>query len=320
MNQTRRSILVVGTLALIAVTSVGCIVDVDGLWGHVRHERKVDLSRPVAAETAVEVVNSDGAITVQGQETSTYVVAATITANAASAERAQQLAEQTQVELVSEGGTLKVVIQRPANLHNEGVQVDIHLTVPRKIDADLRTSDGHIEIEDLSGALKARTSDGAVIVRQVQGPIEVQTSDGHVECVQVAGPRLYARTSDGSIRLKDCRSQECDVHTSDGQISGEGIFSARLRCNTSDGSIDVRYDPQAQSVVFVDLTTHDGQIQLLCPPQVSASIDAHVGDGHISTELPITVEGKIGKALKGTIGKGEGRITLRAGDGSIRIR
>jgi hypothetical protein len=32
------------------------------------------------------------------------------------------------------------------------------------------------------------------------------------------------------------------------------------------------------------------------------------------------VVGKIDKTLKGTIGKGEGRITLRTNDGSITLR
>ena len=307
-------------LVLIALTALGCIINISGCWEHVRYERKVDLSRPVGDERAVEVVNSDGAIVIQGQETSTYVLAATITASAISAERAQQCAEQTQVDMVSEGGTLKVVIQRPTNLHNEWVQVDVRLTVPRKIDVNLRTSDGHIEIADLIGTLKAHTSDGSVTVRQAQGPIEVQTSDGRIECVEVDGPRLYARTSDGSIRLEGCRSQECEVRTSDGQITCDGISSSRLNGHTSDGSINVRYDSQAQPVVFVDLTTSDGQIELTCPPQVSATVEAHVGDGHISTDIPITVEGKIGHDLKGTLGQGEGRITLRTGDGSIGIR
>jgi len=31
----------------------------------------------------------------------------------------------------------------------------------------------------------------------------------------------------------------------------------------------------------IHLTTHDGQIQMLCLPQVSAIIDAHVVDGHL---------------------------------------
>jgi hypothetical protein len=206
----------------------------------------VDLSRQVAGETAVQVVNDDGAILVKGQEAATFTLAATITAHAAIAERAKQYAEQTRVDLASETGTLKVVIDRPKNLRNEWVNVDVRLSVPKKIDANLQTSDG--------------------------------------------------------------------------QITADGLLSPKLNGRASDGSIKVQYDSQAQPVVSVDLATHDGQIELTCPPQVSATIDALVGDGHISTNLPITMSGKIGKSLRGTLGKAEGKITLRTGDGSIRIR
>ncbi len=245
MNQTHRHCVVSGVLALIALSISGCVIIsssgcVDDGGDRAKYERTVDLSRPASAETQVEVVNDDGAVVVQGQETSTYTLAATITAHATTAERAQQYAEQTRVDLASESGTIKVVIDRPKNLHNEWVNVDVRLSVPKKIDANLRTSDGRIEIQDLIGTLKAHTSDGSITVRQAQGPIDVQTSDG--------------------------------------------------------------------------------QIELVCPPQVSATLDASVGDGHISTDLPVTIQGKIGKTLKGQIGKAEGRITLRAGDGSIGIR
>jgi hypothetical protein len=325
MNQTHRHSVVSGVLALIALSSSGCVIIsssgcVDDGGDRAKYERKVDLSRPASAETQVEIVNDDGAVVVQGQETSTYTLAATITAHATTAERAQQYAEQTQVDLASEAGTLKVVIDRPKNLHNEWVNVDVRLSVPKKIDVNLRTSDGHIETHDLKGTVKARASDGSIHVAQAQGPVDLETSDGAIECIQVQGPRLYAKTSDGSIQLEGCRSEECEVHTSDGQIKADGLFSAKLAGHTSDGSIHIRYDTQVQPIVFVDLTTHDGQIELVCPPQVSATLDASVGDGHISTDLPVTIQGKIGKSLKGQIGKAEGRITLRAGDGSIRIR
>ena len=39
-----------------------------------------------------------------------------------------------------------------------------------------------------------------------------------------------------------------------------------------------------------------------------------------TTELPITIQGKVGKSLNGVIGGGEGRIYLRTNDGSITIR
>jgi DUF4097 and DUF4098 domain-containing protein YvlB len=327
MNKTQLVSAVSGLSALIAlfisgcviISSSGCII-VDDDGDKAKFERTVDLSRPAASETLVEVVNDDGAVVIQGQEAATFTLAAKITAHATTAERAQQYAEQTRVDLASESGLLKVIIDRPKNLHNEWVNVDVRLSVPRKIDVNLRSSDGRVETQDLIGTLKARTSDGSIHVRQAQGLIELETSDGQIECIQVQGPRLYAKTSDGSIRLEGCSSEECEVHTSDGQIKADGILSAKLSGHTSDGSIHIRYDSQAQPVVFVDLTTNDGQIELTCPPQVSATVDASVGDGHISTDIPITIEGKIGKSLKGQIGKAEGRITLRTGDGSIRIR
>jgi hypothetical protein len=52
---------------------------------------------------------------------------------------------------------------------------------------------------------------------------------------------------------------------------------------------------------------------------LSATIEAGTSDGSIRTELPITIRGKVGKSLTGTVGDGEGSIYLRTSDGSITI-
>jgi hypothetical protein len=49
-------------------------------------------------------------------------------------------------------------------------------------------------------------------------------------------------------------------------------------------------------------------------------VDADTDVGSIRTDLPLTVKGKIGKSLHGTIGAGEGKLYLRTDVGSIRIR
>jgi hypothetical protein len=36
--------------------------------------------------------------------------------------------------------------------------------------------------------------------------------------------------------------------------------------------------------------------------------------------MPLTIKGKVGKNLQGTIGAGEGKLNLRTDVGSIRIR
>jgi len=42
--------------------------------------------------------------------------------------------------------------------------------------------------------------------------------------------------------------------------------------------------------------------------------------GSIKTNKPVTVVGKLSKSIKGTIGSGEGKISLRTNVGSIEIK
>ena len=94
----------------------------------------------------------------------------------------------------------------------------------------------------------------------------------------------------------------------------------RAECHTSDGSIHIDYAPDAPKAPNVTATTSSGGITFAAPPGLSAVIEASTGDGSIHTNLPITVEGKVGKSLTGTIGGGEGKVHLRTSDGSITIR
>ncbi len=307
-------------LALIGVALVGSCVNIGGDWDQAKSQRIVDLSAALEPDGVLEATTADGSITVTGQETSTCQGSATITAHAQSVERAQQLADQTQVELARTDRGLRVVPTLPVRTGHEWVEISLQLTVPRRTGLDLHSSDGHIRAEELTGTVKAQTSDGSITVRRITGSVELQTSDGSIQCTSIEGLRLYARTSDGGVEITDSHCQQGEIHTNDGRIVCGQVAIPRLSCHASDGSIRVQYTQQATAVVDVDLSTSDGSIELVCPPQVSAAVEAHVGDGSIHSELPITVVGRMDKTLKGTVGKGEGRITLRTHDGSISLR
>jgi DUF4097 and DUF4098 domain-containing protein YvlB len=306
--------------ALIAVALVCSCVNIGGEWDRAKSERVVELSAALEQDAILEATTADGSITVTGQETSTCQGSATIKAHAQSVERAQQLANQTQVELVRTEQGLRVVPTLPVRTGHEWVEISLQLSVPRRTGVDLRSSDGRVHVEELTGTVKAQTSDGSITARRITGPVELQTSDGSIQCTSIEGLKLYAKTSDGGVEIMDSHCQQGEVHTNDGRIVCDQVAIPRLSCHASDGSIRVQYTQQATAVVDVDLSTSDGSIELACPPQVSASVEAHVGDGSIHSELPITVVGRMGKTLKGTVGKGEGRITLRTNDGSIRLR
>lgn len=150
--------------------------------------------------------------------------------------------------------------------------------------------------------------------------LDLHTSDGQVRLVDAAMQSGSAQTSDGSIAIATARSESLDLHTSDGGIRCDDICVARLNCRTSDGSIHIECAADTPKAMQATVTTSDGSITFATPPGLSALIDASVSDGSIHTSLPITVEGKVGKSLVGTVGAGEGKITLRTHDGSITIR
>jgi DUF4097 and DUF4098 domain-containing protein YvlB len=194
-----------------------------------------------------------------------------------------------------------VVIDRPVVITNASFGVSLDADMPAKTNLALETSDGGVDITNITGKVDAKTSDGSVKAEDINGDVRLRTSDGDVTVNDIRGDNLELRTSDGSIR---CRN----------------VAAARMECHTSDGGIEIELAPEAPKAINLNATTSDGSITLIAPPGLSATIEASTSDGSIHTNLPITVQGKIGKSLHGTVGAGEGKITLRTNDGSITIR
>lgn len=266
-----------------------------------RAERQVELSAPMTPDATFSARTNDGTVTVDGQDTSECRVLATIRTHARTQERAEELAEQIQVRLEPSSSGVAVVIDRPAVIRNAGFGVTLDVVTPRRTNLELDTSDGSIHIRNIQGAMSATTSDGDIDAGNTEGDMVLRTSDGSIRLNRVRAGHLQARTSDGSIR-------------------GENIAAVNLNGHTSDGSITIALDTDGPAAPQIEMTTSDGNITLTTPPGLSATVDASVSDGSIHTELPLTIQGRVGKSLHGTIGYGEGYIRLRTSDGSITIR
>lgn len=266
-----------------------------------RSEKEVPLSAPLQPGSSFSANTSDGSITVKGLDTTECKVLAKIVTHARTQEAAEELAQRIDVRLEPAGDGLKVVIDRPPVITNASFRVSIDADVPGKTNLALETSDGGVTVMNITGKVDAKTSDGGIKAEAINGDVKLRTSDGGVTVNDARGDSLELRTSDGSIR---CRN----------------VTAARMECHTSDGAVEIEFAPDAPKAVNVNATTSDGSITLTTPPGLSATIEASTGDGSIHTDLPITVQGKIGRSVHGTAGAGEGRIYLKTTDGSITIR
>jgi hypothetical protein len=130
-------------------------------------------------------------------------------------------------------------------------------------------------------ALQLASNVGEIHISNITEPIEAETNVGTITCREITG--------------------DTDLTTNVGEVT-------------------VAYSKTAPSVCNANIKADIGEINFTAPPDLSAQVRVSVNIGSIETDLPLTVTGKIQKSLNGTIGKGEGKVTLKTNIGSIKIR
>ncbi len=185
--------------------------------------------------------------------------------------------------------------------HQSGDSVDIELRYPHhnivigfhnyRVDIDV-----HLPRE---GRVNLHTGDGAIELAHFKGEMQLESGDGHQEVNSV----------DGTLR----------AHTGDGHIRVDGRFDV-LDLNTGDGRIEARASTGSVPSSSWNVRTGDGSVTLQLPDNFAADVDLHTSDGHISVDMPVTVEGRLGeKNIHGKINGGGKLLTVHTGDGSIRL-
>ena len=284
---------------LFTVSIVGCVINLGSCSCNAKFDRVVELSEVLRADSKLYAQTSNGSINVTGTETEVCTITATINARSFTVEEAQLLAEQTEVRLEQTPEGLQTVIDRPKKKNRESISVQFEISVPRKTTLELRTSNGEIRVSSIEKA------------------IDTQTSNGKIEITDVTGS-VTAHTSNGRVTVTQANAERFDLHTSNGAITCEAI-TGDMKASTSNGAIDVKYASDAAPATNIHLSTSNGSISVTTPKDYSAQVDASTSNSKIHTNIPITLQGELGKKVKGTIGKGEGRLYLKTSNGSINI-
>ena len=95
-------------------------------------------------------------------------------------------------------------------------------------------------------------------------------------------------------------------------------MTGSIDASTSGGPIEASFAPGAE--IRGRLSTSGGGVKVWLDRNANVEIDASTSGGSVSCDLPITTQGRMSKSsLRGTIGSGGPRLTLRSSGGSIRI-
>ena len=191
----------------------------------------------------------NGGIEVEAWDGSGVEVEARVSANARSQERADEIG--AAIELAAESG--RVFSDGPRSLRREGWAVSYRVRVPRDTDLQLRTTNGGIEVRDVSGDIDFRTTNGGVTLAGLAGDVRGRTTNGGLR-VELAGDSwagdgMDVETTNGGVTMMvpDGYSAELEVGTTNGGIeidfpvTIQGRLGRRqLRTTLGDGGPAIR--------------------------------------------------------------------------------
>jgi len=271
-----------GSLLCLLILLAGCCINI-GSCSRAKYERTDKLHAPLEPGSTLVAETSFGSITVTGADVTYCDVTAEICIQAPTEKQAAEIAEKVKIQLVPDGKTLTIKVDKPRLGNNRSVGVSFDITVPNQTNIECDTSFGAIKLKDINGDIKADTGFAAVKCENIRGSADLETSYGNITCRNIACSELDARTSFGSI--------------------------------------DITCSPSTPAEINANVTTSYGSIDFETPPGFAGEVDLTTSFGSIKTDLPITVKGDFGKQrVKGTIGEGTARLRLKTSFGSIKIK
>jgi DUF4097 and DUF4098 domain-containing protein YvlB len=200
--------------------------------------------------------------------------------------RSPELRDAIKIDTTHSDTSVSVHAVRPYDNHgNMGARFVIH--VPKKVNLDrVVSSNGKIEVRNVSGTVNLHTSNGHINAEEVDGPIDASTSNGHItiqEELSSGRSPIHVRTSNGAIDITAHHPILSDVHasTSNGPITVHlpDSTSARIRASTSNSGITSDFDVTTSGHLdkhhldgtisgsrsdapLIDLSTSNGHIRL----------------------------------------------------------
>ncbi|NID15733.1 DUF4097 family beta strand repeat-containing protein [Luteibacter yeojuensis] len=189
----------------------------------------------------------------------------------------------------------------------KSVEVDINVvSAPVSIDG---LDGGRIDVESVSGRVRANLRSPNVSMQTVSGTIDLAGHVGRADLQTVSGDITAPGVGD-----------KVDAQTVSGRMTIGGGPWKEANFSTVSGDTQVNGGIVDGGKIDVDSMSGDVQIQL--PASTSARLEASTFSGDLRSDWGNASSGEDGpgKELKTTIGGGEGNIHVESFSGDVRVR
>ncbi len=203
-RQVLSTAFVIGAAASLAACDV-VINQMDGEFGGGRAKAEQSYAKTFTLDgpgATLEIVNTNGTITVEAIDGNIVDVKATIRARGATEEAAKESLKQVEIKEEASPGRLRLEAKHPRI--RQAIEVKFTLRVPRNVKVNLHSVNGVIDVTGMQASVRAETTNGGVKGRGLGGSVDASTTNGGLD-VQMAilGPDgVRLETTNGGIDLK----------------------------------------------------------------------------------------------------------------------
>jgi DUF4097 and DUF4098 domain-containing protein YvlB len=183
--------------------------------------------------------------------------------------------------------------------------------------AGIRASSGNINAGALEGDIFAETSSGQINLDRISGSLRATASSGGVKNALAQG-NVSVSTGSGNINLGAING-DVSLEASGGNIR-TGIVEGNIRAETMSGNINCSAGETMENIA---LASTSGGITLAIPRTISSNFSARSSSGGLSTPFPEKLFNPVSdrNTVQGIIG-GENPakdIAIKTNSGSIRV-
>jgi len=204
--RSARSMAGAAALVIAAASLAACDVAVNTLHGgNARAEQVWARTYTLAgAESSLDIVNVNGAITVEAVDGNTLEIKAHISVRGATEEAAQANLKQVEIAEETSSGAVRLEAKYPKELGRRGVEVTYTIRAPRTAKLNLETVNGQVTVAGVLGGVKAETTNGSVVGRGLGNAVIAGTTNGEIKIQMAAlgGDGISLETTNGTIELK----------------------------------------------------------------------------------------------------------------------
>lgn len=212
------------------------------------------------------------------------------------------------------GSSIRIGYNLPEDVRRH-VSIDYDITVPADTALQAHTGSGNIDAAGVRSASQLQTGSGDIRARDLGHGLQAHTGSGNIRVENVAAP-FQGESGSGDIEASLTGSGDVDTRTGSGHIEVRGAKGS-LRARTGSGDIE------ADGTVAGPWELHSGSgnIRLAVGSGTGFNVNIHTSSGSIHSDLPITVQGSLGRQqLSGTVGGGGPTVEASTSSGDVEIR